>query len=293
MLTPNNNQLFGEMVNGVKHFELTAEPVKQEVLDGIYIEGWGYNGSILGQTLVVNPSDEVSIRVYNELPESISIHWHGMDLHENVDGGVELQSSPSIEPGGFFDYKFKITNPPGTHMYHTHVNSMKQLMMGLGGGFIIKEKDDEINNDYLLLLQEFAVKDLEHGILEEGTYSINPHSHSLNFYTLNGRCFPDLSHLETELGEKVRIRLGSLGHGSHPMHIHGYQFFIETQDGIPLPEVMQMKRNSVTLASGETFDLIMNANNPGTWPFHCHTPHHMSNNGTEGHGGMMTALEYN
>ncbi|MDP4552313.1 multicopper oxidase domain-containing protein [Alkalihalobacillus macyae] len=292
MLTPDNNQLFGEIKDGVKHFVLTAEPVKQEVLDGIYIEGWGYNGSIPGPTLVVNPRDEVSIRVYNELPEATSVHWHGMDIHENVDGGVELQSSPSIKPGDYVEYNFTINNPPGTHMYHTHVNSMKQLMMGLGGGLIIKEKDDEINDDYFLLLQEFAVKNIEHGELEKGTYPINPHSHSFNFYTINGRCFPDLSHLETKHGEKVRIRFGSLGHGSHPMHIHGHQFIIETQDGNPLPDAMKMNRNSVALASGETFDLMVNANNPGTWPLHCHSPHHMSNNGTEGHGGMMTALKY-
>ncbi|MGI8314555.1 multicopper oxidase domain-containing protein [Halobacillus mangrovi] len=136
------------------------------------------------------------------------------------------------------------------------------------------------------------MKELEHGKLEEGTYQINPHSHQFNFYTINGRCFPNLSPLEVREGDQVRVRLGSIGHSPHPMHIHGHQFTIENQDGNPLPAALKMERNSVTLSPGETFDIMIKANNPGEWPFHCHTPHHMSNNGTEGHGGMMTSLKY-
>ncbi|WP_153464209.1 multicopper oxidase family protein [Sediminibacillus terrae] len=292
MHTPDQQQLYGEKKDGIKYFELTAEPVRKELLNGVFIEGWGYNGSIPGPTIIVNPGDQVNIRVNNELPESTSVHWHGLDIPVEMDGSVTLQPSPKIEPGQYYDYRFTVINAPGTHMYHSHYNSMKQQMMGLGGGFIIKEKNDPVEHDYFLLLQEFALKDLEHGSVEKGTYEINPHSHAFNFYTINGRCFPDVSPMETEEGEKVRIRLGSIGHSPDPMHIHGHQFEIENQDGNPLPDAMKMKRNSVTLSPGETFDLIVDPNNPGEWPFHCHTPHHMSNNHAEGHGGMMTSLKY-
>ncbi|PBB04826.1 multicopper oxidase family protein [Salimicrobium humidisoli] len=292
MTTGEENQLFGVKKNGRKHFELIAEPVQQEILEGVFIEGWGYNGSILGPTLVVNPGDEVNIRVYNNLPESTSVHWHGLDIPEKVDGGISVQPSPPIEPGDYYDYQFTIINAPGAHLYHTHYNSMKQQMMGLAGGLIIKEENDPIDHDYFLLLQEFALKDVEHGSVEKGSFQVDPHSHAFNYFTINGRCFPDIPSLETTKGDTVRIRLASIGHSPHPMHLHGHQFEIENQGGNPLPEAMKMQRNSITLSPGETFDVLVKTNNPGNWPLHCHTPHHMANNGTEGHGGMMMSLNY-
>ncbi|MGH4125555.1 MAG: multicopper oxidase domain-containing protein [Clostridium sp.] len=34
------------------------------------------------------------------------------------------------------------------------------------------------------------------------------------------------------------------------------------------------------------------ANNPGVWLFHCHMPHHMSNNMTSKPDGMFTTIVY-
>ncbi|MDR7871195.1 MAG: multicopper oxidase domain-containing protein [Tissierellaceae bacterium] len=42
----------------------------------------------------------------------------------------------------------------------------------------------------------------------------------------------------------------------------------------------------------ETWDVLFKAYNPGIWPFHCHISHHMSNNLTDGTGGMFTTLAY-
>lgn len=43
--------------HGVKHFELVAEPVERELLPGLSICGWGYNGTIPGPTIQVYPGD--------------------------------------------------------------------------------------------------------------------------------------------------------------------------------------------------------------------------------------------
>ena len=135
--TPDVPDLPFKLKNGVKYFELIAEPVKREILPGFYINGWGYNGSIPGPTIQVNTGDYVNIRVINHLPEATSVHWHGLDVPNMMDGVPEIEPSPKIEPNGYFDYNFKITNPPGTHMYHTHFNTPVQQMMELGGAFII------------------------------------------------------------------------------------------------------------------------------------------------------------
>ena len=137
--------------NGIKYFELVAEPGEHEILPGLFIKGWGYNGSIPDPTIQVYPGDYVNIRVYNRLLESASIHWHGLDVPNVMDGVPDVEPSPKIEPGKYFDYHFRITNPPGTHMYHTHFNASMQEMMGLGEAFIILEPRPSVHKDYFYM----------------------------------------------------------------------------------------------------------------------------------------------
>jgi len=93
-------------------------------------------------------------------------------------------------------------------------------------------------------------------------------------------------------GEKIRIRLGNFMHDAHPMHIYGHQFAITASDGNTIPIQNRPIKNTVNVASGETYDIVFTANNPGNWPFHCHIPHHMANNMQMEIGGMVTAIRY-
>ncbi|WP_243158050.1 multicopper oxidase domain-containing protein [Aminipila terrae] len=111
IITPNINNLPFMIQNGIKYFELIAEPVEQEILPGLFIKGWGYNGSIPGPTIQVKSGDYVNIRVINYLPEPTSVHWHGLDVPNNMDGVPDVEPSPKIRPGEYFDYQFRITNP--------------------------------------------------------------------------------------------------------------------------------------------------------------------------------------
>lgn len=294
-ITPDVPNLPFIMHNRVKYFELVAEPVTRELIPGLYIKGWGYNGSIPGPTILVYPDDEVNIRVYNKLPQPTSVHWHGLNVPMVMDGVPDVQPSPKIDPGCYFDYHFKITNPPGTHMYHTHHITSIQQMMGLGGGFIILEPEhckSNIQRDYFIMLQEFQVKGLKPGELKPGIYDIDPHGHDFNFSTMNGRSFPYITPLTIRHSENIRIRLGNIVEKAHPIHIHGHQFSVIAADGNNIPPNNRMLKNTIHVSSGETWDVVFNANNPGIWPFHCHIPHHMSNNMTNPTGGMFTRIIY-
>jgi len=277
------------MRNGVKYFELIAQPVQREILPNLHINCWGYNGTMPGPTIAVFPGDYVQIRVYNGLPQNTSIHWHGLDIPNNMDGVPEIEPSSVIKPGEYFDYRFIIVNPPGTHMYHTHVDTARQEMLGLAGGFLILDpRNDGINRDYFILLQEFMVKDLPKGTIAPGVYDIDPLSMDFNFFTMNGRCFP----YTTPLEDNVRIRLTNSSVQAHPIHIHGHQFAITASDGNMIPLDRRIFKNTVLVSSGETWDVEFSANNPGIWPFHCHIPHHMANNFTKSIGGMLTTIAY-
>lgn len=54
----------------------------------------------------------------------------------------------------------------------------------------------------------------------------------------------------------------------------------------------RLLKNTILVASGETWDVLFEADNPGIWPLHCHISHHMSNNFTDGIGGMFTTIVY-
>ncbi|SDD72328.1 multicopper oxidase family protein [Sporomusa acidovorans] len=281
-----------ELRQGVKYFELVAEPVERELLPGLFIRGWGYNGSIPGPTIKVYQGDYVNIRVYNSLPEATSVHWHGLDVPNNMDGAPDVEPTPKIKSGCYFDYHFEIINPPGTHMYHTHFNVAKQEMMGLAGGLIILDPNDYVDRDYFIMLQEFAVKGLQMGVLKSGSYEVDPLNDDLQFFTINGRCFPFTSPLPVNYGDVTRIRLANPAMKEHPIHLHGHQFVVVATDGNEISPCARMRKNTIPVASGETWDFEFYANNPGCWPLHCHIPHHSANNMTKEMGGMFTVVKY-
>lgn len=292
-ITPDIPSLNHSMIDGYKFFRLIAEPVKQEILPGVFIEGWGYNGSIPGPTIQVYPKDRVIIRVTNRLPEPTSVHWHGLNVPNVMDGVPDVEPSPIIKPGEYFDYYFLINNPPGTHMYHSHVNVAKQDMLGLMGGFVILDPNDNVDRDYLLLLQEWKLEKLEkEKEVPPGTYKLNPYTMDFNMFTINGKSFPSTTPMPIKYGDSVRLRFGATQINHHPMHLHGHQFIVEKADGNPIDLRSRILKNTILVATGETWDVIFNANNPGAWPIHCHISHHMSNNFMYGLGGMFSTLVY-
>jgi FtsP/CotA-like multicopper oxidase with cupredoxin domain len=295
IITPDLPVLPCVEANGIKYFELVAEPVKQEILPGIFIQALGYNGSTPGPTIVVRHGDYVNIRVINRLNEPTSVHWHGLDIPNNMDGVPQIEPTPYILPGTYFDYHFRVTNPPGTHMYHTHVNTIRQEMLGLAGAFIIEHPMEyplRVQKDYFYMLQEFALKGLKKGEVKPGVYELEPTSDQFNFFTMNGRCFPYTTPMSVQYGENVRIRLGNVGMNAHPMHLHGHQFWVTAADGNSLDAHQRYLKNTILVSSGETWDIEFQADNPGKWPFHCHIPHHLANNFTDSLGGMFTSIQY-
>jgi len=83
------------------------------------------NGSIPGPVIRMAEGGEALIRVHNRLPESTSIHWHGILLPFNMDG-VPGISFPGIAPGETFTYRYPVRQN-GTYWYHSHSGLQEQL----------------------------------------------------------------------------------------------------------------------------------------------------------------------
>lgn len=126
-----------ESSNGSLVYDLTAEPTTAELVPGFRTNVLGFNGQIPAPTIRCRQGQEVTIRFTNKLPEPTTIHWHGLRVPIEMDG-VPFLSQPPIMPGETFVYRF---TPPdaGTFWYHPHMNSVKQLGMGLVGLIIVEE----------------------------------------------------------------------------------------------------------------------------------------------------------
>lgn len=134
--TPDLPDLPFTLDNGVKVFRLVAEPVKQQIAPNKTLVLWGFNGSAPGPTIQVNQGDRVRIILDNHLPEPTSMHWHGFEIPNDVDGGPGISQAP-IRPGGRFVYEFTL-HQEGTYFYHSHM--AMQEMMGMLGAFIMHPK---------------------------------------------------------------------------------------------------------------------------------------------------------
>lgn len=274
---------------GVKVFELTARPVRWAILEGsepVTVTAWTYNGTVPGPLLRVTEGDQVRIILTNELPDPTSIHWHGIPVPNAMDG-VPPFTQPAVQPGESFVYEF--TAPPaGTFMYHSHMETDKQIMIGLYAPFIvdpIEPQADAPDVDVMWLLSEWRVGP------DGETYPAMPMAGSEpNYFTINGKAFPDTEPIVVQKGDRVRVRLAGIGQFLHPMHLHGMNFRIVAYDGVSLPPEQQIVRNTLPLAPGEIVDIEFIAENPGTWVFHCHVLHHVTNDGAEP-GGLIGVVQ--
>jgi manganese oxidase len=156
VITPDLGNLPFTVDNGVKVFHLIAEPVRRAILPNRTLDLWGYNGSSPGPTIEVNEGDRIRIIFENRLPEPSSMHWHGIELPNDMDGAPGLPFAP-VKPGDKFTYEFTL-HQNGTYFYHPHL--AMQEMMGMLGAFIIHPKtpyEPRVDKDYVILLQEYAV----------------------------------------------------------------------------------------------------------------------------------------
>jgi hypothetical protein len=280
VLTPDVADLPFTVENGVKVFNLTAEPVKQEIVPGRTLDLWGFNGSAPGPTIQANEGDRVRIVFENRLPEPTGIHWHGLELPIEMDGVPGIGQKP-VMPGERFVYEFPL-HQNGTFFYHSHM--AMQEMVGMLGGFIIHPKtpySPQVDRDFLIALQEYAV-------LPNRTMP-NSMNMEFNWLTFNGKAGPATTPLVMKQGQRVRIRIVNLGMDHHPIHLHGFTFWVTGHEGAREPEAMWLRGNTTLVGVAQARDIEFIADRLGDWMFHCHLPHHMMNQ-MSSNVGPMTRL---
>src|SRR5688572_28974451 len=138
---------------------LEARVSPLEIVRGTRTDVWTYNGGLPGPLIRAHRGDRVIVRFSNSLPQSTTVHWHGVQVPIEMDG-VPGASQPPVEPGGTFTYDFVVPDS-GLFWYHPHVMSAAQVGFGLYGPLLVEDPDDTVKvaDELVLVLSDIAMDD--------------------------------------------------------------------------------------------------------------------------------------
>ena len=275
--TGNNELAYTMSDDGYKVFSLVAKIIPWEVEPGKIVDGWSYNGMIPGPIMHANVGDKIRIVLKNELPESTSLHLHGVRVPNAMDG-VDPYTQKPIEPGATFNYEWT-AQEPSVGMYHSHHNAQVQVPNGLAGAILIGDwkatamaaaggRTHDTNN--------VAEQEVVMVLNDSGTIGLS----------LNGKSFPATSPYSLAIGESMVVHYYNEGNMTHPMHLHQPSGLVVAKDGIVLESPFWA--DTLNVAPGERWTVIYTPKDAGVWAWHCHILTHAET--PEGMRYMVTAL---
>jgi len=264
------------LADGTKEFDLTTEIVDWEVSPGKIVQAWAYNAMVPGPMIHTDVGDKVKLVVTNKLPMGTDVHVHGIEMPFEMDG-VSPITQQLIAPNTTFTYSFT-TDKAAVAMYHAHNHGDVQITNGLFGTFIVGAMalpagrtisgvsiptDVKVSQEIPMVLNDAGVIGL----------------------SLNGKSFPATQPYKAKVGDWIEIHYFNEGLQIHPMHQHRFPQLVIAKDGIALDQPYWV--DTLTVAPGERYTVLMHPDAKGTWVWHCHILNHVESD--TGAFGMLTA----
>jgi len=140
-------------------------------LGGPTVSTWSYDGVVPGRELRLTSGDQVHVQVTNRLPQDTTMHWHGLDIRNDMDGVPDVTQNP-IQAGGSFTYRY-VVDEPGTYWYHPHIGL--QFDHGLYGPLIVEDPHEPLSydEDWTVVLDDWL--DGVDGLTPEGVFAALRH----------------------------------------------------------------------------------------------------------------------
>ncbi len=275
-----------------------------------------------------------------DLVDGHTIHWHGFqNAIPLFDGVPEL--SISVPIGREFTYYYR-PHDAGTYMYHCHFEDVEHVQMGMTGSLFVRPKQNRypVNGDPAGT--KYAYNDVDGSTRYDREFAIilteiwaeahyrDAHIQTTDwtdfapsFWTMNGRGYPDTvqpngdptstsagrlqyqpnsSLVTCNAGDKVLLRLSSLGYQNHSMTVDGIDLTVVARDASLLRgrngEVNYFTTDTIDIGPGESADVIFTAPNAppsggkpyATFLLYDRDHANASNGGAGGYGGQMTEI---
>ncbi|MCK5369265.1 MAG: multicopper oxidase domain-containing protein, partial [Cyclobacteriaceae bacterium] len=138
-ISAQNPLLIPDILSGT-NINLTLQNGTHQFYSEINTSTIGANGNILGPTLILNQGDFVNIAVDNQLSDTTTIHWHGLHVSPENDGGPHTY----ILSGDTWNPSFTVMDKAATYWYHPHLHrkTNEHVSKGIAGMIIVRDNDE-------------------------------------------------------------------------------------------------------------------------------------------------------
>ena len=250
--------LLGTLVDGVRTFDLQMQTGQVQFTGNGTTNTLGINGPFLAPTLRVRRGEQVQFNVHNGLSEETSLHWHGMRVPGEMDGGPHQK----ILPGETWQASYPIIQPASTNWYHPHVHetTARQVYSGLAGMLIVDDDEAEALglpntydvDDFPIIVQD---RDMDASGVFEYSLSMMERMQGKkgNTFLVNGQISPTLSvpaktvRLRLLNGSNSRIYRFELSDGTQLQLIANEQALLSAP--VPLADI--------TMSPGERYEVVV------------------------------------
>lgn len=221
---------------------------------------WGYNGDLLGPAIKLQQGKAITVNIRNHLPEETTVHWHGLEVPGDVDGGPQ----GIIKPGASRTVTFTPTQRAATCWFHPHQHGKTgyQVAMGLAGLVLIEDEDSQM----LLLPKQWGIDDIPVIMQDkkftpagEIDYQLDIMSAAVGWFgdTLltNGVQYPQ--HTPPRGWLRLRLLNGCNARSLTLAASDKRPLYVVASDGGLLPEPVQV--SELPMLMGERFEVLVDA----------------------------------
>lgn len=230
----------------------------QTLFNGKAATTWGYNGNLLGPAIQLRRGKAVTVNIQNTLAEETTLHWHGLEVPGEVDGGPQ----GVIKPGETRTVSFTPQQPAATCWLHPHQHGKTghQVAMGLAGLVLIEDNDSR----KLRLPQQWGIDDVPLIIQDKRftadgqiDYQLNMMSAAMGWFgdTLlcNGALYPQ--HTAPRGWLRLRLLNGCNARSLNIAASDGRPLYVVGSDGGLLAE--PVKVTELPMIMGERFEVLV------------------------------------
>lgn len=219
---------------------------------------WGYNGNVLGPALKLQRGKTVTVDIHNQLAEETTVHWHGLEVPGDVDGGPQ----GIIPAGGKRTVTFTPEQRAATCWFHPHQHGKtgRQVAMGLAG--LVMIEDDEIHT--LLLPKQWGIDDVPVIVQDKRFTDAGQIDYQLDVMTAavgwfgdtlltNGALYPQ--HAAPRGWLRLRLLNGCNARSLNFATSDKRPFYVIASDGGLLPEPVKVAE--LPMLMGERFEVLV------------------------------------
>lgn len=243
----NNHALGLEITRGSRSF-----------FPGLSTATLGYNNDYLGPTLRIYNGQDLHIDVANTLDEDTTVHWHGLHVPAEWDGGPHQV----IHAGDSWHPEFTVNQQAATLWYHPHLmgKTGEQVYRGLAGLLYI-EDDFSLN---AAIPKQYGFDDIpvilqDRSFYEGGSFAYIRSGHDImhgmlgNNMIVNGVIKPRLSVPRGII--RLRLLNGSNASIYRVSFVKQRPFWVIASDGGFLPQPERV--NSLIFTAGERYEILL------------------------------------